>query len=542
MPGSVIETEHEAINKFEYLEEEVNEEEEESWSSSDEEIGGALDYLDARDGSEGGIGGGGGGGFTLQSSGKVICARTCKMQSLFSLSFFITEWEGRINFGMSNSVTTEIRESVREMAIVSSVFVLLFLTCSAATVLHLKVTIILIVLELLHFVITSAIDPRTRMVLFKMLNRGVFHDINGCISTGKEANVYHASKSDGEELAIKVYKTSVLVFKDRDRYVQGDYRFRYGYCKHNPRKMVKTWAEKEMRNLMREQCNVRPPKGKIEAYRTKKYFSEWDEHQTWPAGITENLPTCHSLGASKFHLDAFVKLLVASYGPYCTFREKVLKAAGIRCPTPLLLRLHVLVMEFIGRGGWAAPRLKDAGLPLDKLREGYVEIIMAMRKLYQKCKLVHGDLSEYNILYLEGHLYIIDVSQAVDLDHPHALDFLREDCVSCDFFRKHGVGVMTIRELFDFIVDPTIDEDSVDTYLEEVQQKILARGEVSAEDEIADSVFIQNEETNNFSSHMKKEETTAYSKSRQLGEDSQNGTQDDVAHPVIVLLFYKMTV
>lgn len=30
---------------------------------------------------------------------------------------------------------------------------------------------------------------------------------------------------------------------------------------------------------------------------------------------------------------------------------------------------------------------------------------------------------------LQGHLYIIDVSQAVDLDHPHALDFLREDSV-----------------------------------------------------------------------------------------------------------------
>ncbi|KAI4980281.1 hypothetical protein ZWY2020_020766 [Hordeum vulgare] len=95
----------------------------------------------------------------------------------------------------------------------------------------------------------TAIDPRTHMVLFKMLNSGVFNNINGCISTGKEANVYHATKIDGQELAIKVYKTSVLVFKDRDRYVQGDYRFRYGYCKHNPRKMVKTWAEKEMRNL-----------------------------------------------------------------------------------------------------------------------------------------------------------------------------------------------------------------------------------------------------------------------------------------------------
>jgi serine/threonine-protein kinase RIO1 len=34
--------------------------------------------------------------------------------------------------------------------------------------------------------LVQAIDPRTRMVLFKMLNRGVFDNINGCISTGKE--------------------------------------------------------------------------------------------------------------------------------------------------------------------------------------------------------------------------------------------------------------------------------------------------------------------------------------------------------------------
>uniref|UniRef100_A0A453S2Z8 Serine/threonine-protein kinase RIO1 n=5 Tax=Triticinae TaxID=1648030 RepID=A0A453S2Z8_AEGTS len=203
----------------------------------------------------------------------------------------------------------------------------------------------------------QAIDPRTRMVLFKMLNSGVFNNINGCISTGKEANVYHATKIDGQELAIKIYKTSVLVFKDRDRYVQGDYRFRYGYCKHNPRKMVKTWAEKEMRNLKR------------------------------------------------------------------------VAAAKIRCPAPLLLKLHVLVMEFIGKGGWAAPRLKDAALSVDKLHEAYFEIVTIMRTLYQKCKLVHGDLSEYNILYFKGHLYIIDVSQSVDVDHPLALDLLKEDCL-----------------------------------------------------------------------------------------------------------------
>lgn len=54
-------------------------------------------------------------------------------------------------------------------------------------------------------------------VLFKMLNSGVFSEINGCISTGKEANVYHAVTQAGEDLAVKVYKTSILVFKDRDR-------------------------------------------------------------------------------------------------------------------------------------------------------------------------------------------------------------------------------------------------------------------------------------------------------------------------------------
>ncbi|XP_050232509.1 uncharacterized protein LOC126681139 [Mercurialis annua] len=265
----------------------------------------------------------------------------------------------------------------------------------------------------------QVLDPRTFRVLCKLINQGLCEHVYGTISTGKEANVYYGAKVDGQEFAIKVYRTSVLVFKDRDRYVQGDYRFRHGYCKRNPRKMVKAWAEKEMRNLMR------------------------------------------------------------------------LKKAGIRCPTPYFLNRNVLVMEFIGKACNAAPRLKDAGLSLDKLREGYVEMIITMRKLYQKCKLVHGDLSEYNILSFEGHLYIIDVSQSVDLDHPQALDFLREDCVHVsNFFKKHGVAVMRIRELFDFIVDPTITDDCIDDYLEEVEQKRLAR-DVTAEDEIADSVFMQ---------------------------------------------------
>ncbi|KAI4476526.1 hypothetical protein M0804_013505 [Polistes exclamans] len=96
--------------------------------------------------------------------------------------------------------------------------------------------------------VEQVMDARTKMILFKFLNQGIIGEINGCISTEKEANVYHAISKTGNEFAIKIYKTSILRFKDRDKYVTGEFRFRHGYCRHNPRKMVRTWAKKEVRN------------------------------------------------------------------------------------------------------------------------------------------------------------------------------------------------------------------------------------------------------------------------------------------------------
>lgn len=62
------------------------------------------------------------------------------------------------------------------------------------------------------------------MMLFKLLHKEVFKTVEGCISTGKEANVYHAITKDNKSLAVKIYKTSILKFKDRDRYVTGEFR------------------------------------------------------------------------------------------------------------------------------------------------------------------------------------------------------------------------------------------------------------------------------------------------------------------------------
>lgn len=268
--------------------------------------------------------------------------------------------------------------------------------------------------------VEQVLDPRTRMILFKILNKGVICEINGCISTGKEANVYHATNADGHERAVKVYKTSILIFKDRDRYVTGEFRFRHGYCKHNPRKMVKTWAEKEMRNL------------------TRMY------------------------------------------------------QAGIPCPEPIILRSHVLVMDFIGTDGWPAPLLKDVTLSESKSRELYLQCIQIVRNIFWKCRLVHADLSEFNMLYQQDQLYVIDVSQSVEHDHPHALEFLRKDCTNVtDFFKKNGVCVMTVRELFDFVTDPNITDDNVDDYLEKAQAIAANRGveEESPEETVKEEIF-----------------------------------------------------
>jgi RIO kinase 1 len=259
----------------------------------------------------------------------------------------------------------------------------------------------------------NVLDPRTKLVLFKMLNRGVIARLEGCISTGKEANVYYAPTDDGEERAVKVYKTSVLSFKDRDRYVTGEFRFRHGYCKSNPRKMVKVWAEKEMRNLSR------------------------------------------------------------------------LRLAGIPSPEPLMLRMHVLVMEFIGSNGVAAPRLKDAQLSGKRMHECYAQCIRTMRKMFHQCRLVHADLSEYNMLYFKKRLYIIDVSQSVEHDHPQALTFLRMDCTNVtDFFVRNGVSAMTPRQLFEFIVDPTLGPsggEAEDRYLNGMQKQISERARAAAD-------------------------------------------------------------
>lgn len=282
--------------------------------------------------------------------------------------------------------------------------------------------------------VEQVLDGRTRLLLLKMINRNVVSEIHGCVSTGKEANVYHAAtypedeegNRDGTPLqrAVKVYKTSILVFKDRDKYVSGEFRFKQGYNKSNNRAMVKLWAEKELRNLKR----------------------------------------VHS--------------------------------AGIPSPEPVYLRQHVMVMEFLGdSNGVAAPRLKDAVIDgpeaEEEWRSLYVQVIAHMRTMYQRCSLVHADLSEYNMLYHSGKIYIIDVSQSVEPDHPRASEFLRMDIKNIsDFFRRKGVETLSEPRVFAFIMAKKSSHDDVNAAIENM---FAARdkGEDEAAEDVDVAVFRQ---------------------------------------------------
>ncbi|KAF7649927.1 hypothetical protein LDENG_00133440 [Lucifuga dentata] len=238
-----------------------------------------------------------------------------------------------------------------------------------------------------HSTTEQAVDPRTRLLMYKMVNAGVLENINGCISTGKESVVFHADGGSlkeqpvPEEVVLKVFKTTLNEFKNRDRYIKDDYRFKDRFSKLNPRKVIRLWAEKEMHNLGR------------------------------------------------------------------------MKKAGISCPDVVLLKKHVLVMSFIGRDQVPAPKLKDVTLGDQDMTTAYQQVLHMMQQLYQTCNLVHADLSEYNMLWHEGKVWLIDVSQSVEPTHPHGLEFLFRDCRNVStFFQKQGVAeVMNVYELFNAV-------------------------------------------------------------------------------------------
>jgi RIO kinase 1 len=209
---------------------------------------------------------------------------------------------------------------------------------------------------------SEVFDKPTLIDLAKLMKKGIIQSVECPISTGKEANVFRATATDGSSVAVKIYKIETTHFFRRRKYLEGDPRFKR--VKHSEKELVKAFARKEFKNL------------------------------------------------------------------------EICERAKVHAPRPYYIRNNILVMEFLGEEELPYPTLEMLG-PKDAERD-LKSILNDIRKMY-RARLVHADISEYNIL--NGKVpHIIDFSEGVVLGHPHSEKFLERDVRNIlKFFSKQGV-------------------------------------------------------------------------------------------------------
>lgn len=115
------------------------------------------------------------------------------------------------------------------------------------------------------------------------------------------------------------------------------------------------------------------------------------------------------------------------------------REGGVSVPTAYTFLSNIIVMELIGEDGSAAPTVK---VQKPKNAEKFFdELILNLKKLY-KAGLVHGDLSEYNILNFNEKPVLIDLSHTTTTDSANAGHLLDRDIENVvRFFSKLGLKV-----------------------------------------------------------------------------------------------------
>lgn len=231
-------------------------------------------------------------------------------------------------------------------------------------------------------------DRPTMLTLYRLISRNVIQTLDYPVSTGKEANVFHATDSKGQSLAVKIFRVHTATFHSYLTYIQGDPRFEG--LKGDRRNIIHAWVKKEYKNLLR------------------------------------------------------------------------LHDAGVQVPRPVLWADNLLAMEFIGEGGNAAPLLKDTALA--DPAACYEFLLEQMATAWNKAGLVHGDLSEYNVMAQRSAagndiLTIIDCGQAVLQKHPMAREFLDRDTRNlARYFAKLGIEATAAAALQRVLEGPEAEE------------------------------------------------------------------------------------
>jgi len=241
----------------------------------------------------------------------------------------------------------------------------------------------------------TVMDEPAKLTILGLVNQNILSELHGVISAGKEAHVYHAfagdaTTEDGKRIIPEGWECALKVFK----------------------------AVNEFKN-----------RG---SYLTPNLAEEFERSKQHPRACT------------KMWAQRELKNL------------QLLRENGVSCPCPIgLFGDSVLLMQFLGNDGVPAPTLReieDRELSSRRWAALYKDCVLMTHKMFNCCGLIHGDLSEYNILFWEGKPWFIDVAQGVSVLHADALDFLRRDCTTLTaFFEKKGVKTLSADAFFRFV-------------------------------------------------------------------------------------------
>mmetsp|Transcript_15239 Transcript_15239/g.27681 ORF Transcript_15239/g.27681 Transcript_15239/m.27681 type:complete len:992 (-) Transcript_15239:185-3160(-) len=280
----------------------------------------------------------------------------------------------------------------------------------------------------------GAMDDNARLHISAAISAGLIDNCNGVVKEGKEALVYHADggwkgrQDDGAEEEVSVahspdgtletigsdgYDVAVKIFKRIS-----DFKGRGSYVDGDPRYHKQKFKTNDQR----------------------------DQVVLWTEKELRNLVRAHR--------------------------------AGLAVPKPLYQKENILFMRFLGDNGWPSPQLKEIDIKKgsEKWTTFYGQTLVAIRRLYHCARLVHADLSEYNLLICpswqasHGHLVapdertvddetlqvvLIDFGQAVDIGHPSAEAWLRRDLSTVrDFFVRQGIKTLSNEVAEQFVTDP----------------------------------------------------------------------------------------
>ena len=143
----------------------------------------------------------------------------------------------------------------------------------------------------------------------------------------------------------------------------------------------------------------------------------------------------------------------------------LLASAGVRVPQPYDCMNGVLLMELItDEDGDVAPRLNDVSMSAEQAIEDHMMVMHSVKKMLL-AGLVHGDLSEFNVLVDDYGPVIIDLPQAVDAaGNNNAQSMLRRDINNMtEYYGQFAPELLKTRyadEMWALYEDGELDEDT----------------------------------------------------------------------------------